>query len=514
MNKIHRVITGKSVIFLLLLPLSAFAQERLSSVIKQIQPSVVTITIQDEAGRAIRQGSGFFVNESGHIITNRHVVEDAIRAGIKTAEGKAYSVTRVLAEDKEGDLIRLSVDLGGDIVKPLRLSRNVPELGERLLVIGSPLGLEQTVSEGIVSAIRGSGRLIQITAPISPGSSGSPVVNMKGEVIGVATLQFTEGQNLNFAVSAEGISKLKPGVGKALALWTAGLYGEGIDLLEQKNYRATVEVFEKFLKQNPGSKYAASAQYLIGEAYYALGQYRRAFEAFWKVYKQYPDSEMVPVSLRMAAASEAQEGGPKFSALTTVSILLDKYPQSKEVIKAREMLREWGKESNPYVGRKGFLGNVRKVKLTINSNDVLMKCANPGWAATPHAVSAWPCQEGAALFMQDGNLKSMILDTFRRRLPSVVIDAPLSIGIVRGYIPEAEDMIRIVSVKEWVPVSVYVGFTVEKGNIEYFGVTALTVLRRLNLSWRVGPAPANEQSEELGMVRYFSGSRQTIHAAK
>jgi len=95
-------------IFLLLVPPSGFAQERLSSVIKQIQPSVVTITIYDEGGKAIGQGSGFFINGTGHVITNRHVVNGGIRGEVKTAEGNVYSVSRVIAEDKEGDLIRLS----------------------------------------------------------------------------------------------------------------------------------------------------------------------------------------------------------------------------------------------------------------------------------------------------------------------------------------------------------------------------------------------------------------------
>jgi S1-C subfamily serine protease len=217
MNKYPRFIAGVTLIFPLMFVTLLFAQERLSSIVKQVQPSVVTITIHDEAGKATGFGSGFFVSEGGQIVTNRHVIVGAFSAEIKTAEGKVYSITKVVAENKEGDLVRLAVDFGRETVKPLRLSRNLPEAGERVLVIGSPLGLEQTVSEGIVSAVRDSGRLIQITAPISPGSSGSPVVNMKGEVIGVATLQFTEGQNLNFAVSAQRLSEMQPGEGKDLA---------------------------------------------------------------------------------------------------------------------------------------------------------------------------------------------------------------------------------------------------------------------------------------------------------
>src|SRR5207248_4620099 len=88
----------------------------------------------------------------------------------------------------------------------LSLERTSPQEGESIVVIGNPFGLEGSVTNGIVSAVRdipGFGRIIQITAPISPGSSGSPVVNMQGQVIGVATLQITGGQSVNFAIPSD-----------------------------------------------------------------------------------------------------------------------------------------------------------------------------------------------------------------------------------------------------------------------------------------------------------------------
>lgn len=200
----------------------AFAQEvNLPSLIKTIQPSVVSIAVYDAAGTVVRQGSGFFVSEIGDVITNRHVLEGAIRAEIKTTDGASYSVTEVVAENQDADLVQVSVSISKSVPKPLPVTQILPEVGERVLVIGSPFGLEQTVSDGIVSAIRTSaefgGRVIQITAPISPGSSGSPVINMKGQVIGVATFQIVKGQNLNFAIPVENLSKLKKG--RTLAEW-------------------------------------------------------------------------------------------------------------------------------------------------------------------------------------------------------------------------------------------------------------------------------------------------------
>ena len=97
----------------------------------------------------------------------------------------------------------LKVEAPANQVRPLSLDRTSPQEGESVVIIGNPFGLEGSVTNGIVSAVRdipGFGRIIQITAPISPGSSGSPVVNMQGQVIGVATLQITGGQSVNFAI--------------------------------------------------------------------------------------------------------------------------------------------------------------------------------------------------------------------------------------------------------------------------------------------------------------------------
>ena len=185
--------------------------ESLPSLIKRIKPSTVIIFVYDDKGEFLKLGSGFFVSQNGDVITNYHVIEGARSAEIKTADEKTYPITYIVAGDEQNDIIRLSVNIPSQYVYPLSLSKAIPEVGERIIVYGSPLGWENTVSDGIVSAIRDIpdyGRVIQITAPISPGSSGSPVLNMQGEVIGVATFQSIEGQNLNFAIPSERIASL------------------------------------------------------------------------------------------------------------------------------------------------------------------------------------------------------------------------------------------------------------------------------------------------------------------
>ena len=190
---------------------TALAQDFLPELVKRIKPSAVAIETFDAKDNTLARGSGFFI-AADRVITNRHVIERAARVEIHLLDGKKYPVRGVLAIDGEGDLALLQVDVPRGQAIPLPIVRAVPQEGESIVVIGNPYGLEGSVSNGIVSAVReisGYGKIIQITASISPGSSGSPVVNMAGQVIGIATLQAAEGQNLNFAVPSERISQLK-----------------------------------------------------------------------------------------------------------------------------------------------------------------------------------------------------------------------------------------------------------------------------------------------------------------
>lgn len=171
--------------------------------------SVVSLVVYDKSGKASGQGSGFFVTRGGKLVTNLHVIEGAASVVAKSANGAFYSVKGVLASDKEHDLAILKV-AGNDFV-PLSLGdSDSVQLGDKVVAIGSPLGLEQTVSEGLISAIRDldGSSVFQTTAPVSPGSSGGVLVNSKNEVIGVTTFQLNLGQNLNFAVPAKYISPL------------------------------------------------------------------------------------------------------------------------------------------------------------------------------------------------------------------------------------------------------------------------------------------------------------------
>lgn len=271
--------------------LSAKGDVNLVELAKKVRPAVVLIETFDKDKKRLGGGSGFFINQKGHLITNYHVLKGAYTAEVKTYDGRMYSVKLVLAERQDVDLIKVLVDIPEKATKFVQVTNTVPEVAERVLVVGSPLGLEQTVSEGIVSAVREIptiGKIFQISAPISPGSSGSPVVNMKGQVIGVATFQIIEGQNLNFAVSGENVLDLKSEKkGKALKEWTSdvsnkqtksamNLYLNGIKLIWTGEYEKALNSFKKALEED--SRYEMAWRG-IGYCYHELARYEEAIEA-------------------------------------------------------------------------------------------------------------------------------------------------------------------------------------------------------------------------------------------
>ena len=150
-------------------------------------------------------GSGFFIGD-GLIATNYHVIERATNGTAKLVGAEqAYDIEGYIAIDKDRDLAILKVAHLN--APPLRLGDSDRlQVAERVYAVGNPRGLEGTVSEGIVSNIQSdgnptiSGKVIQMTAPISQGSSGGAVLNSRGEVIGIAASVRSDGQNLNFAI--------------------------------------------------------------------------------------------------------------------------------------------------------------------------------------------------------------------------------------------------------------------------------------------------------------------------
>ena len=160
-------------------------------------------------------GSGFFINDDGYLITNFHVIEGETQISVEVyhqrngqLERKAYRQVRIVAMHKFADLALLKIE-DADAPKFVRVPLGDSDqlaVGDRVFAIGSPLGLERTVTEGILSTktrqMQGS-LYLQTTTQINPGNSGGPLFNLRGEVVGVTNMKITFGEGLGFAIPVE-----------------------------------------------------------------------------------------------------------------------------------------------------------------------------------------------------------------------------------------------------------------------------------------------------------------------
>src|SRR5688572_15142210 len=332
--------------------IAARADENLPTLVKRVKPAVVAIATYDSSGEALMTGSGFFLRP-GQVVTNLHVVRGAARAEIKTLDGKGkvYPVTGALAVDEEGDLALLNVEMPLERARTSELASELPDEGETIFVIGNPLKLEGLVTDGIVSAVRevpNSYRIIQITAPISHGNSGSPVFNMKGQVLGVVTVKVTNGQNINLALAAARVAELKAGKLQPLSAdlgakskgdAAESAYRSGLDSLWLGNYDNAVGYFENAANKNPkrveawvqvgfckvkqGKNQEAIRAYLqalqlkpldaeihnkLGDAYYYSGRLREAIESYTEASRLRPEWAETFYNLAIAYSESGNPG--------------------------------------------------------------------------------------------------------------------------------------------------------------------------------------------------------------
>ncbi len=179
--------------------------------IANLSESVALIKIYDSIGQVIAMGSGVAIDDEGLIVTNYHVISQGKFIGVLFEDMKSedeYLTMNVLGVDVERDLAIIKVD--GE-TKPISIGdSDTLNKGDEIVAIGNPLGLSNSISNGIVSGIRdvGNTELIQMTAPISPGSSGGALLDMKGQLMGITTLMNVDGQNINFTVPSKYVKEL------------------------------------------------------------------------------------------------------------------------------------------------------------------------------------------------------------------------------------------------------------------------------------------------------------------
>jgi S1-C subfamily serine protease len=296
----HRIPLPFIVALLLFSAQTVLAQDKLPELVRLVKPSVVALTTYDSSGEALMTGSGFFVGP-GQIVTNLHVLRNAAKAELRTLDGKGktYAVNGAVSVDEEGDLVLLSIDMPAERGRPVEFASSLPDEGETIFVVGNPLKLEGSVSDGIVSAVRevpNVGRIIQFTAPVSHGNSGSPIFNLKGNVIGVVTVKVTNGQNINLGISSARVVQLRAGKLRQLSELSKNAkggdsadpaYRNGIESLWLGNYNTAVGYFENAVNKNPKR---ADAWIQVGYCKLKQGKNDEAIRAYQQALTLKPDS--------------------------------------------------------------------------------------------------------------------------------------------------------------------------------------------------------------------------------
>ena len=185
--------------------LKASASSDFSEVIEDAIKSVVTIKTN------VGQGSGFIIADNGYVVTNAHVMQGATAAAVITYDGKIHSVSRI-GENTDMDIILLKIDNSN--YDPLILGDSDEiQIGEKVIAIGNPLGLQFSVSEGIISAVNREGEnglnaYIQTDAALNSGNSGGPLIDVNGEVIGINNFKISDSESLGFALESNYIKTI------------------------------------------------------------------------------------------------------------------------------------------------------------------------------------------------------------------------------------------------------------------------------------------------------------------
>lgn len=293
---------GASFFVLSVFFISAFSIEVLGAqtcstvVIDSLKSNSVTIITYDSLDNPNALGCGFFIGGQGDVITSRHVIKEAHRVDVKTSDGRLWPVKGVVAEDRQADLIRLSSEVPPQETHPLPIAETAPSLGDYAVVTGPQVEGSKSskqLLEGKVIAVReikGFGTLLEISTPVSPGFSGSPVANSEGEVIGITTFQLTGKDTVNFAVPVKRLLDLNGEAEVSIAQWeheresreprsNDELYLKGVNLICSGDWTAALECFYSIVNESPMHVLAYP---MIGYCNLKLERWDEAAEAYYQ----------------------------------------------------------------------------------------------------------------------------------------------------------------------------------------------------------------------------------------
>jgi tetratricopeptide (TPR) repeat protein len=258
---------------------------------KKVTDAVVVIHAYDSNNKLSKQGSGVVLNDKGYIVTNYHVLAGCDRLEILHNK-ETVPYVDIIGIDVEKDILILKIKAKKFPSVKIGDSKSL-KIGQRVYALGSPLGFENTISEGIISGLRSyeefEKNFIQITASISSGSSGGAVIDDRGELIGISTLTATKGQNLNFAIPIDEVLTVKiSSYSKNDTYKNFEFFNGGIDEVRKGNYQAAIKYFTSYIReyQNDGGAY-----YNRGIAKARLEDYKGAIQDFSKAIEINPNDE-------------------------------------------------------------------------------------------------------------------------------------------------------------------------------------------------------------------------------
>jgi len=316
----------------------SYCQINAKSLVKSAKPAVVTIHCYNSKHEEYGTGTGFFITTT-QLVTDRHVIAEASEARCIFSDSVEMVIDGIVAEDSAADLVILECKKAASgHFHPLKLAKQLPEEGEEIIVIGSPLDFGHSVSQGIVSSIRQNspvGTAIQFTAAVSFGSSGSPVLNPKGEVVGIVSLLMNNAENINFAAVASSARNLRP---KALMTFPQWLhkndgtqsvasesklktpqadpfdknaflgeyaYGRGEDYMKEKKFAEAANMYATAVNQQSDN---ADAWFGLGHALGSLEKYAEAADALDHAVKLRPKFSRAWLYLGKALANSGDAG--------------------------------------------------------------------------------------------------------------------------------------------------------------------------------------------------------------
>ncbi len=251
-------------------------------VVQKALPATAAVDIFDSEDRKLSVGSGFFV-ENGVLVTNHHVIDDAVKARVRLPDGTSAWITRIISKSKTDDLALCQIDMSrGFNHGVLPVSAKTPQAGERVILIGTPCGMAWTVSDGMVTGLRsikGRPPALQHSAASYPGSSGGPLLNTKGEVVGVMTFAMKEAQTLNFAIPANRVHHLLLSRPVRLA--------DAHKAFKAENYTESLQIAQRVLRREPNNHKALA---LSGRCHLQVSDPERAVEVLTRAVRLNPSS--------------------------------------------------------------------------------------------------------------------------------------------------------------------------------------------------------------------------------